>query len=374
MRTILLIVQKEFRQIFRNKTMLPVIFIVPIVQLVLLVYAATLDMKNINLYIIDNDLSGASRDLVSKFESSPFFRITEEGFSLKNAESKLFSNDADAILNIQSGFEKRLYRENNSEVLLIIDAVNSLKAGLSNVYGTSVIRDFNQEYIKDKGKSVLTVMKAPKSIEITRQFWYNQELNFKYYMAPGILGILVTMIGMFLTAINIVREKEMGTIEQINVTPIVKYQFLIGKLLPFLIIALFELGFGLLLIKILYGVPMLGSIPLLFAFVASYLFVIIGFGLLLSTLADTQQQVMFLTFFFMIVFILMSGIFTPAESMPVWAQKVNILNPMAYFLRVVRLVLLKGSGIMAIAKDWIYITVYGVIILSLAILRYRKVS
>jgi len=182
------------------------------------------------------------------------------------------------------------------------------------------------------------------------------------------------MIGLFLTALNIVREKETGTIEQINVTPVKKYQLLAGKLVPFWIIALFELGFGLILGKILFKIPVEGSIVLLFSFAGVFLLAVLGIGLLISTMANTQQQVMFMVFFFMLTFILMSGIFTPEESMPYWAQKVNLLNPFSYFMRVIRMILLKGSGFKDILRDFTAITIYSILILSTAIWRYRKVT
>jgi ABC-2 type transport system permease protein len=193
-------------------------------------------------------------------------------------------------------------------------------------------------------------------------------------MVPGILVILVTIISLFLTAMNIVREKEMGTIEQINVTPIKKYQFIIGKLLPFLIIALFELAFGLFLGRIIFHVPVVGNLSLLFGFAVIYLLVILGFGLFLSVISDSQQQVMFVTFFFMLVFILMSGIFTPTESMPAWANKVNIINPIAYFMSVIRMILLKGSGFSDILTEFYSLLIYAFISLGLAVWRYRKTA
>lgn len=193
-------------------------------------------------------------------------------------------------------------------------------------------------------------------------------------MLPGVLVILVTIIGMFLSSVNLVREKEMGTIEQINVTPIRKYQFIIGKLIPFWVIALFELSFGLLIGKWFFYVPIEGSLALLFGFTSVYLLVVMGIGLFISTMSSTQQQVMFLTFFFLVTFIMMSGIFTPTESMPDWAQRVNIINPLAYFMRVIRMVLLKGSGFTDISKEFISLGIYAVIILSLATWRYRKVA
>ena len=370
MRNIIFIIQKEFIQIFRNRTMLPIIFILPLIQLLILVYAATLEMKHIDMIVIDKDLSSASRKLISKFEGSPFFFVNGSTFSMEEAENILKKDKADIILHIPADFEKKLYKENKSELQLLINAINATSAGLTNAYANYVIADFNKNIIAEN----INFFKPsfPKNININYSFWYNPELNYKIFMLPGILVILVTIIGMFLTALNIVREKEIGTIEQINVTPIVKYQFIIGKLVPFWIIAMFELAFGLILGKILFDIPMIGSLFLLFGFASVYLLVALGFGLLISTLANTQQQVMFIIFFFLITFILMSGIFTPAESMPVWAHYVNIINPVAYFMRVIRMVLLKGSGFADISKEFFSLLIYAFIILSLAVWRYRK--
>jgi ABC-2 type transport system permease protein len=199
-------------------------------------------------------------------------------------------------------------------------------------------------------------------------------MNYKIFMLPGILVILVTMIGMMLTALNLVREKELGTAEQINVTPIRKYQFIIGKLLPFWIIANFELSFGLLVGKIFFQLPMEGSIALLFLFASVYLLLVLSIGLFLSTVSNSQIQVMFLLFFFFISFILMSGIFTPVESMPDWAIKVNTINPVAYFIRVIRMVLLKGSGFADITRELFALGIYAAIMMSLATWRYRKAA
>ncbi|MFH1319234.1 MAG: ABC transporter permease [Bacteroidota bacterium] len=372
MRTILFIIQKEFIQIFRNRTMLPIIFIMPIVQLIVLVYAATLEMKHIDMYVVDNDMSVTSRRLINKFQGSPFFYVENSSFSIKEAENELRKDNADIILRIPEGFEKKLVRENSSKLQLLINAINGAVAGLTNAYSMSVISDFNKEIIAEWVNNPSGL--KHQNINITYSYWYNPELNYKIYMLPGILVILVTVIGMFLSALNLVREKEMGTIEQINVTPIRKYQFITGKLLPFWIIALFELSFGLTIGKILFDIPMVGSLFLLFCFAAIYLVVALGIGLFISTVTNTQQQVMFLAFFFMIVFILMSGIFTSVESMPKWAQSVNYINPFSYFMKVIRMVLLKGSGFADVAKEFLSLSIYGIIILSLATWRYRKVT
>jgi len=193
-------------------------------------------------------------------------------------------------------------------------------------------------------------------------------------MVPAVLVILITMIGMFLSGMNLVREKELGTIEQINVTPIKKYQFIAGKLIPFWILALVELAFGLTIGKFLFGIPILGSLWLLFSIAGLYLVVILGLGLFISTTANTQQQAMFVSFFIMLICIMLSGVFTSVESMPDWAQWLNKLNPIYYFMRIVRMILLKGSGFTDILSDVLSLLVYAVLILILAIRRYRKTA
>ncbi len=372
MRTILTIIQKEFIQIFRNKTMLPIIFIVPVVQLLVLVYAANLEMKSIDLVVIDNDISSVSSKLISKFKGSPFFKV-RSSISLKDAENEMKKEDADVIMLIPQNFEKKLITENASEIQLLFNAINGTTASISNVYCRMIISGFNQDIILNSG-NLYPELATFETINIENSYWYNPKLDYKIYMSSGILVILVTVISMFLSGINLVREKEIGTIEQINVTPIKKYHFIIGKLIPFLIIALFELAFGLVIAKLVFSLPILGSLWLLFGVAAIFLITTLGLGLFMSTIAQTQQQVMFIAFFFMLVFILMSGIFTPTESMPDWAQKVNYINPIAWFMRVIRMILLKGSGFAQIKKEILILTVYGISVLSMAVWRYRKTS
>ncbi len=191
-------------------------------------------------------------------------------------------------------------------------------------------------------------------------------------MVPGILVILVTIIGIFLSGMNVVREKEIGTIEQLNVTPINKYQFIIGKLVPFLIIGLFEFAFGLVIGKLLFDIPIEGSIPLVFLCVTAFLISVLGIGLFISTMNDTQQQAMLVSYFFMMVFILMSGLFTPTESMPNWALVLNKFNPIFYFLKINRMILLKGSGFLDISKEFFSLIGLGFVMLNLAVMRYKK--
>jgi ABC-2 type transport system permease protein len=351
--------------------MVPVIFIIPLVQLIILVNAATMEMKNIKLAIIDKDLSETSRKFTGKFTGSPFYVVDYYSFSIVDAENELKKGNIDAIIHIPSGFERKLFRENSSKIQVIVNAINGVVAGITNAYIQGISSGYNVE-VNTNIVGKYTTVSSMQSITFTNSYWYNPELNYKNFMVPAVLVILVTIIGMFLSGLNLVREKELGTIEQINVTPIKKYQFIAGKLIPFWILALLELVVGLSLGKLLFNVPMVGSIGLLFAFAAIYLLVILGIGLLASTSANTQQQAMFVMFFIMIVCIMMSGIFTSVETMPQWAQLLDKINPIYYFMRAVRMVLLKGSQFTDLLTEFISLCIFAYLILQFAVLRYKK--
>ena len=372
MKTVKYIFQKEFRQILRNRTMLPMIFGVPLIQMFILVFAATFDMKKINMAVVDKDLSETSRALIAKFNAIPFYHLDLAVLDETLGEEMLLSDNADVILVIPANFERNLIRDDKSKLQLLVNAIDGNSAQLIYAYSSQIIAGFNKNLIAEwKG---IPEFKSPTEVKIAESYWYNSELEYKWYMAPGILAVLVTVIGMFMSGMNLVREKETGTIEQLNVTPVKKYQFIVGKLVPFWIIALFDLAFGLFIARLVFDLPIVGSIWLLFSFAGIYLVGILGFGLFISTVTDTQQQVMFVSFFFMMIFILMGGIFTPMESMPHWAQTVNLVNPISYFMRIMRNIILKGSGFFDLLKEFISLAVLGIIFLSLAIWRYRKTS
>lgn len=370
MRTIFFILQKEFLQVFRNRSMLPIIFVVPVVQLLVLAFAANYEIKNLSIDIVDQDGSTWSRQLRDKLLSSGYFSLNRQTYSDKAAFEDLESNRADLVLTIPRHFERDLVRENEAKVQLLVNAINGSKAGLAYGYAGNIIGQFNRQVRLQW--LALDEDDSPQHINVSYRYWYNPDLNYKFFMVPGILVVLVTLIGAFLSGMNIVKEKEMGTIEQLNVTPIRKHHFIIGKLLPFWIIALFELAFGLIVGKLVFGLPFEGNIFYVFLFAAVYLMVMLGLGLLISTFTDTQQQSMFITWFFLIIFILMSGLFTPVESMPVWAQKLTLANPVAYFVKVIRMVMQKGSGWADIQHYFGIMLLLAAVVNSVAVWNYRK--
>lgn len=346
--------------------MLPIIFVLPIVQLLVLANAATREMKNINLVVVDFDNSQKSRNLTYSFANSPFYTVIPSSKSVSSALNNLHSGVADAILVIENRFDRNLTNNGTASVQLIVNAINGTAASLINAYTSSIVNSYSAKIVMATSDSGISTITSKV------RHWYNPELNYNIYMVPGILVILVSIIGTFLTALNIVREKELGTIEQINVTPIKRYQFIIGKLIPFWVIALFDLALGLVIARFVFNLTILGSIPLLFGFASIYLLVALSGGLILSTVASNQQQVMFMAFFFMILFIMMSGLFTPTESMPRWAQLVNTINPLYYFMKVNRMIILKGSNFYDIHVSFFATAVLALITLTVAVLRYRK--
>ena len=374
MKTILFIIQKEFKQIFRDKGMLPIIFILPLIQLLILSNAASFEVKNIKFSYIDNDKSSASRELLSKFQASNYFNIIQNFASKKEAVIEMQKGTVDVILEIPNHFERNLIKEKTAALSVSINAIDGATAGLTNVYISQIIGGFNQNIQTKLAPYTDGTLVKLQNIAIISSFWYNNTLNYKTFMVPGILVLLVTMLTLFLSSMNIVREKERGTLEQINVTPIKKYQFIIGKLFPFWILGLVILTVGLLIAKLVFNVPMLGNIGLIYLFTSVYLVVILGIGLFISNHTETQQQAMFIAWFFTVVFILMSGLFTPIESMPQWAQNLTVVNPIRYFVEVMRMVLLKGATFVDIIPHFGIIFGYAVIINGFAVWSYKKVN
>lgn len=371
MRTILYIIRKEFKQIARDKFMGKAIIVMPIAQMLILVYAATFEIKNVDLLIVDRDGSPTSIGLINKYAASDFFTLSKKSLGDNQIKKVLDKGDADVVLIIPQGFEKSFHRGEKISIQLLIDVVNGSAGQLMLGYCRAIIMGYNKDVVINE---IGVVNTSSPTIDISSRYWYNPYLNYKIYMAPGILVILITAIGWFMTGMNLVKEKENGTIEQLNVTPIQKYQFILGKLVPFLLIGIFDLAFGLVLAKILFNIPFEGSLITLFIFATIYLIAVLGIGLFISTVSNTQQQVLFVSFFFLMIFVIMSGLFTPVENMPEWGQIINKINPLAYFSRVIRMVLLKGSTLFDIQREIFVMIAFALTTNILAVWRYRKTT
>lgn len=381
MKVLRFILQKEFRQIFRDKTILAMMLVVPTVQLTILPLAMDFEVKQVNVSIVDHDHSTLSGKLINKIFSSGYFRLASADRSYREALTHIEKGNADLILEIPGNFERNLIREGRQQLGIYVDAINGTKAFIGGNYLQSVIRDFNAGLrinvmrVSPPGNAAAQYAIVPAAkINVTYSNWFNPRAEYKYYIVPGILVILLTMVGGFMAALNIVREKEVGTIEQINVTPIKKWEFILGKLIPFWIIGMVVFTLGLGVCRGIYGIFPEGSFALLFLFAALFLVAILGFGLLISTFCDTQIQAMFIAFFFVMIFILMSGLFTSVESMPAWARTISNLTPVTHFIKVVRMIVLKGSSFADVFPEFLYIGAFAVALNGWAIRNYRKTT
>ena len=368
MRVLLFILRKEFIQIFRDKMMLPMLLLMPLMQLLILPFAADMDVRHLKIVIVDNDHSPTSRSLISKFTASELFEIYAFSDSYIEALKHIETDKADIILQIPRDFERNLIREGNITVAIAADAINGVKAGLGSSYLNAILQNFNRNLILEWSSEVELVA-AP---DIRHSYWYNPNLRYKNFIVPAILVLLVTVISGFVSALNIVSEKEKGTIEQINVTPIKKWEFIIGKVLPFWIIGIIDFSLGLIILYFVYGIPIVGSISTLYLFAVVYITGILGFGLLISTVSNTQQQSMFVAFFFIMIFILMSGMFTNVESMPPWANTIADLIPITHFMHAVRAIILKGSVFLDLWVEMVYILCFDVVAITAAVINYHK--
>ena len=370
MRIIAIILQKEFRQIFRNPNILRLILAMPIIQLIVIPFAADFEIKHINLSVVDQDHSAYSQRLVQKMTAGGYFRLTGSTHDYRQALEAVEDGEADLILTIPPHFEKDLIVESKATLQLAADAVNAQKAGLATLYASQIIGSFNgevrEEWVQLPRHSELPV------IEVRSTNRYNPGNDYQLFMVPGILALLVTMVGALISALNIVAEKEKGTIEQINVTPIRKHEFIIGKLVPFWVLGLVSLALGFVVSYLVFGIVPVGSYFTVFLYAAVYLLAVLGIGLLLSTVADTQQQATLFAFFIMMLFVLMGGLYTAVESMPAWAQTLSALLPTTYFIRVVRAVVLKGSGIADLQYEFLVTLAFALVLNTLAVLNYRK--
>ncbi|HEY4287395.1 MAG TPA: ABC transporter permease [Puia sp.] len=421
MRTLRFLLEKEFRQILRNRQLLRTLLIAPLVQLILLPLAADYSVKNISLVVVDNDHSPFSQKLIAKITASGHFRLTAYTASYKEALQLVEQDKADIALQIPIHFERDLVRENTKQLYMAVNAIEGTKANLGSAYLNSIIRDYNADIrlrwqstpaakaaaSADGGQSLAPagangavpdnqpptssnyVQSQPAATQPTAQYtpastapiitsaasnWYNPYMNFKLYMVPAILVVLITAMTAMQSAFNIVQEKESGTIEQINVTPIKKHIFIIGKMIPFIVLGLILFTLGLLVGWIFYGIIPIGSLLVLYASLLVYLFAMLGLGLLLATYSGTQQQAMSLAFFFINIFNMMSGVFTALDSMPGWAQAIVATFPPSHFIKIMRMVVLKGSGFGDIIYPMTAMAAIGLFLNTWAILNYRKTT
>ncbi len=372
MRTVFFLVRKEFLQIFRDKTTVFQIFMIPIVQLLVLANAATFEVKRVAMLVVDEDRTTVSTGLVERLEAGRQFRVVRYVASGEGVDQALLDRQATAVLHIPRYFEEGLVRRGHAPVQLVLNAEEGATAGIVQSYATSILAAYASELSRTLPRSGAGAGGRVALLDLRTQRWYNPTRNYKYWMVPALMVSLTTIIGLLLTAQNITRENELGTLEQLNVTPMTKIQFIAAKLIPFWILSMVIFSIGLAIGKLVFDIPMRGNLLLVYLAAAVYLIVVLGMGLGISTITRTQQQSMFVAFFFTLIFLLMSGLFTPVDSMPDWAQRVAEANPVKHFVSIMRAVLMRGAGLETVGRPIIGLGIAGVAVLALAVMRYRK--
>ncbi len=382
-RRVLVLARAEVLHVTRDRATLVQIIVMPLVQLLVLANVATFAIRQSPAYVVDFDRTSTSRGLVDRLAASGLFDVAGRSASPDSANAAMLHGTVTMTVVIPHDFEASLVRTGQASLGLDVNTEKGAAAGVVQAYASQIIGDYATELgarihptlraaLGDQPVVEQPPLRAAGRIDVRTRDWYNPTLDYKNFMVPGILVALVTMIGTLLTAQNIAREKELGTLEQLNVTPITRAQFITAKLLPFWVLALIDLTLGLIVGHLVFGVPVRGSAVLLVAAAAVYLVVALGIGLWISTTVETQQQAMFVSFFVMMIYLLMSGLFTPIDSMPYWAQLVSELNPVRHFVTIARAILVKGAGLAEVARPMLILIGYGALILTLAIRRYSK--
>ncbi len=375
---IIQIFKKEMIQIFRDKRMRLLVFLPPIIQLVIFGYAATMDVKNISLAVLDEDRTAESRHFIEKFEAGEYFTVERYLSSPAEADRLMDDGSVDAFIYIHKGFEKAIEQGDGADVLIVVDGTNSNVASVTLGYVNRIVNDYSQDILLEKitrirgvrPDSAVPLRVAP--VTLVERTWFNEDLESRNYFVPGIIALLLTLIAVMMTSMAIVKEREVGTMEQLIVTPIRPIELITGKLLPFAVIGYIDVAIITVIATLWFNVPLKGSILLLFFSTAFFLLPALGVGLFISTISATQQEAMMSTFLFFFPAMLMSGFVFPIDSMPRAMQIITYLDPMRYMIHILRGIFLKGVGVRYLWLDYVGLLVLGVIVVGFAAARFRK--
>jgi len=358
------LLEKEFKQIFRHAFIPKLILAMPVMMMLVFPWVVNQEIKNVRISVVDNDRSTFSERLTNKITASGYFQMVDFSNSSSEAIQSVDEGKSDIILEIQPEFEKNIRRTGIARVMISANAVNGMKGGLGSAYLSGIIGDFANELTKEQGNTV-------QLSTLNSQFRFNPTLDYKVFMIPAIFVMLLTMLTGFLPAFNIVGEKELGTTEQLNVTPMNKGIFILAKLIPYWIIGFVILTICMGLAALIYGlIP--ASFATIYLYAIVYILVVSGLGIVVSNYSDSMQQAMFVMFFFMLIIILLSGLFTPVSSMPRWAQIFTDFNPLKYFMEVMRAVYLKGSSMKELLPQFFALCGFAVVVNTWAVLSYKK--
>ncbi len=371
MRKILSIIRKEFQQIRRDRPMLAILFVVPIVQLLVLGYVVSSEVKNVPTVICDMDRSPDSRDLIARVIHSGYFDVRYFEPQMSEMTKYLDLNKATLAIVIPQEFSRNLRKNVPTQIQILMDGQDSNSAVIAMGYIGGILESF----ISDRLHRQMIEYAGQVDIHLVTpvvRIWYNEDLKYSHFMVPGIVVFLLTMVTSLVSAMGLVRERELGTLEQLLVAPIKKHELLIGKLVPFALLGFVVFALGIAFARIWYHIPIVGNLGIIALFAFLYLFSTLGIGLFVSASSHTQQQAMFMTMFLLVFFILMSGFFVPIENMPKTLQYLTYLNPMRYFILVVREVFIKGANLHHLYLQGIALLIFGALIFSLAAIRFQK--
>lgn len=371
MQRIIYLIQKELRQILRQRIYLGIIFIMPFIQIVLLGFAITTEVKHVPLTIVDQDGSFTSRRIVEAFSVNETFNYVGGTHNFKQAKVLLERGKIRFILVIPEHFERDLKNGNQPTVQAVLDGVDGNSAGVALGYLTQIALKLQKEWFQQAGLLTAKLMKVHLT-EIETRMAYNPDLTSVNNIVPGILAILLMAVTSFLTGMSIVREKEIGTLEQLMVTPIRNRELILGKVLPMMLVAFLLFNVGILGAGVIFGLWIKGNLLTLYFMMLLFSLSTLGLGIFASTLARTQQQAMFIAWFFMVFAMLLSGFFIPIENMPKIIQLITYLNPVRYFMVVIREIYLKGTQIQYLWKEGLAMLAFGLITFISASLRFRK--
>ncbi len=362
------VIRKEFIQFYRDRRMIPIVFVAPVMQLIVLGFAASLDVEDLRLAICDEDFSESSRGLARSLTSSGYF-VQTVGLTRCQSDEKLFeSGQASLALHIERGFEEDLRDGRDANVLITIDGTDTIPAGQGVSSSLMAVENFNRSRIEASGMQV-----AAAGVVLRDRIWFNPDLESKNFFIPGILGMLLMLMTMILTSMAIVKEKERGTMESIIVSPLRPMVLVAGKLVPFVLVGLVDVALVVAVARFVFGIPFAGSLATLFTVSLLFIFNTTGLGLLISTLSSTQQEAMMSSMFFVMMPILyLSGFAFPVESMPRPVQPLTDLIPLTHFLVAIRAIFLKGSTLTDLWKECIWLASTGALVFLLSGLRFRK--
>ncbi len=373
MRRMLFMMWKEILELRQDPRIFSIIFIAPVVQLTVLGYAATTDVTNVPIAIVDADRSSSSRALVSRFTSSNIFRVIDLVSSPEGVERYLESGDAWMVLSIPSNYGQAVQSGQAVTIQIIADGADASSTNIALGYASNLIAEYAQDLVQRAASVRPAAGPAAGSIDPRLRVWFNPTVESRYFMLPGIFALLLLVVTANLSSMAIVREREIGTLEQLNVTPLSRLQLIFGKLVPYAVIGLIDALIVLLVIVFWFQVPLRGSFWLLMGMSCVYLLTTLGLGLFISTISNTQQQAMMTsTFFFMTPMMYLSGFVFPIENMPSWIQPLTFLIPLRYFVIILRGIFLKGVGLDTLWPQALALFAWGAIVLTLAVLRSSK--